>query len=972
MRALRWLRPGAGILLAVAVALAAKAEDATAPAKPAATPPVIIKLLHFDIQVDKAGLEVDTVHVQITPTNGAAAQQLMQQPIPYVESTGDVDVLEAYTVKPDGKKLAVATSAIFAQPVPGSPQLPMFNDQRQKVIVFPDVEAGDTLDYTYRYREKQTPLPNAFTFNMKFSRLAAYENVDAVLTAPKELSLVAETHDIEVSKSADDATVTYRWHYSAPTPLAEDTSVLSSLTRDPRILLSSFPSYDAFARAYAAVAEPKAAVTPAIQAKADEITQNVSDHREQARKIYEWVSRHIRYLAVEIGTGAFVPHDADTVLANGYGDCKDHVALFKALLKAKGIASEFVLINSGNLYELPDTAIIGAFDHVIAYLPEFGLYADTTAGVAPFGTLPFAEYGKPVLRISSTGPARAQTPTLPFGQATISVKTTAHIEDDGRITGQSVTTAQGPFSVMLRRIGLAIQGAGPEQAAAAALQQEHLPGSGGFIIPPPESFDPVYSMTATFSIGPVPDLLNGRRTEMPEPLPVSPAPGDFLMGPLFNTKITPDDPTPCFSGHIEEDVSLTAPKGRHFDTAPADATITSPHLAFSSHWSIAGDTITLHREFTSHIDQPLCSGAIRKDTADQLLAIRKSFLYGAALAPDFTPEQSSLLALLKAGRDAAQRGDLDEADRQFSAAIAQGTAPTDAPAVAAAYIGRATIAGMRKQYDDVVSDLASAAKTSPPVGTNAFRPFAQMMGNVREFAAVEKIWGLAIGASPASAELYYNRALVRDDLGRHADAQDDFAKAIALGGTPQALARYYGDRGSSHWQAHELGPALKDYDESIARDQTMAGAYEGRGLVEFASGALDAAHADFVKAAGLDGKNLYYALWLYIADARMGKDAKAALLARTAGSDLATWPGPLVKVARGELAADAIEMPHHPEDWQTARDLCEKDFYLAEIALAGGDKAKAIALFKAAEATNIVEYIEYAAAGYELERLGAR
>ena len=36
------------------------------------------------------------------------------------------------------------------------------------------------------------------------------------------------------------------------------------------------------------------------------------------------------------------------------------------------------------------------FDHVIVWLPEFATYDDPTAHAAPFGVLPYAEYGKPV------------------------------------------------------------------------------------------------------------------------------------------------------------------------------------------------------------------------------------------------------------------------------------------------------------------------------------------------------------------------------------------------------------------------------------------------------------------------------------------------------------------------------------------------------------------------------------------------
>ncbi|HKD23306.1 MAG TPA: DUF3857 domain-containing protein [Rhizomicrobium sp.] len=962
-----WFRLGAGFLFAASVAVSgARAEPAAQGAKP--SPPVVVKSLRYDMQVDKAGLATETVHVQLVPTNSAAAQQIMQQPIPYSESMADLDVVEAFTVKPDGHKLAVSPSAIFAQPVPGSPQLPMFNDQRQKVIVFPDVEAGDTLDFTYRYRETRSFLPNAFTHNMKFSRLIPYNDVVVILTAPKELPLVVENHEIDFTKSAEGPNVTYRWHYAAPKPESEDTSILAPFDRSPRFLVSSYPDYDAFARAYAALVTPAVTISPAIQAKADEITAGASDRREKARKIYEWVSRHIRYLAVEVGTGAIVPHDADQVLANGYGDCKDHVALFSALLKAKGIQSEFVLIDSASSYTIPDTAIIGAFDHVIAYLPELDLYADTTAGVAPFGTLPFAEYGKPVLRITASGPARARTPILTAEAATVSIKTTARIESDGRIVGQSVATATGPFSTALRGIALAIQAVGPEHAAANALQAEHEPGEGNFIIAPPDEPGASYALTSTFNMGPVPDILSGRRFEMPGPLPVTSMPGDFLMGPLFNTKIKDSDPTPCYSGHEEEDVTLTAPKGRHFLTAPPDEDIRTANLTYTTHWTVTQDTMTLHRDFASHVDAALCEGPMRKETAEKLLAIRKSYLYGGALSPELTEEQSQLLSKLQAARDADKRGDRDGALRNYSEVIAAGKVPADTNAILVARLGRAAIYIHQQKYDEGIDEYSEVVKLNPQMG-RSFTTLAQILTDHRDFARAERVWTIAISGTPGGADLYDKRGVVRDDLGRHGEAQGDFAKAISIGGTPQTVARFYADRGSSHWTAREPAAAIRDYDEAIAHDGTVAGSFEGRGLVEWANGALAAAHADFEKAAKLDPKDMYYALWLFIVDARQGKDAKAALRTRSEGWNMAQWPGPLVKVARGDLAADAIVMPSHNEPFERARDSCERDFYLAELALAGGDKERALGLFRGTVATAITEYLEYTAAGFEIDRL---
>ena len=140
-------------------------------------------------------------------------------------------------------------------------------------------------------------------------------------------------------------------------------------------------------RAYAAAASPKSFVTPEIAALADDITKGIDDRRQQAIAIDAWMKKNIRYVAVFLALGRVVPNDAASVLRNKIGDCKDKATLMSALLAAKGIVSEAVLINLGGTYSLPEPPTMVALNHVILYLPEFDLYDDPTQNFAAFGVL---------------------------------------------------------------------------------------------------------------------------------------------------------------------------------------------------------------------------------------------------------------------------------------------------------------------------------------------------------------------------------------------------------------------------------------------------------------------------------------------------------------------------------------------------------------------------------------------------------
>jgi hypothetical protein len=109
------------------------------------------------------------------------------------------------------------------------------------------------------------------------------------------------------------------------------------------------------------------------------------------------VTRNIRYVAIYLGDGGIIPHDANSIIRNRYGDCKDHNALLIALLSAKGINATSALINSGSAFVVPKLPVIGPFNHVITYIPAWDLYLDSTAEMAPFGVLPNGEVDKPTL-----------------------------------------------------------------------------------------------------------------------------------------------------------------------------------------------------------------------------------------------------------------------------------------------------------------------------------------------------------------------------------------------------------------------------------------------------------------------------------------------------------------------------------------------------------------------------------------------
>jgi len=102
---------------------------------------------------------------------------------------------------------------------------------------------------------------------------------------------------------------------------------------------------------------------------------------ERAQRALQIVQENVRYLALGMNGGNYVPQKPEDSWTFRYGDCKAKSLLLLALLRGAGIEAEAVLVNSqmGDLVSdrLPS---VGAFDHVIvrAVINGESLWLDAT------------------------------------------------------------------------------------------------------------------------------------------------------------------------------------------------------------------------------------------------------------------------------------------------------------------------------------------------------------------------------------------------------------------------------------------------------------------------------------------------------------------------------------------------------------------------------------------------------------------
>jgi transglutaminase-like putative cysteine protease len=525
-------------------------------------------------------------------------RQVSQATLRYTESRETLEVLEAYTEAPDGHHIPVPPDKILTRESPVVSGAPMYADVKVISIIFPDVEVNSKLHYRARRTVKEPLFPGYFQIADFVGPHALRDDERISVYAAAGASFKSEVVGFQggpVACPSDQAgRKCYTWSARNTTFVPNEPSAVSPADYGQHVIISNLPSYEAIGTAYWARAADKVAVTPKIQALADELTQGLTTPRDEAEALYNWVARNIRYVAISIGTGSVVPRPAGTVLDNRYGDCKDHVTLLQALLAAKHIDSVGVLVGVDNRWRVPATPEM-LFDHIITYIPSLSLYADSTAQFARFGQLPEVYVGKmglktqPVQGAEAFAPIASQTSD---GEASTSVD--IQLAADGSASGTAEAHLGGSMELTLRHIFASLPPGQQDRIASALLAEVNESGAGSLMPGDPHDLTKPFVYRTKFTITNLVSLPGPGAFPVPSGLRILRV-ADLAQTATLETRRYP---WVCgLPGDRKETVRLTLPDAIHLVGGPKDVHLQNDFGRYDAHYEQSGSVLTVTREF---------------------------------------------------------------------------------------------------------------------------------------------------------------------------------------------------------------------------------------------------------------------------------------------------------------------------------------------------------------------------------------
>ncbi len=598
---------------------------------------------HISVDVAPDGGTTTNFETVYTILDESAIDHMREQSITYHEHDGTLENVVTYTLKKDGTHVEVPPTNVQVTSnngVNGAP--PAFSDFMSRRIIYQNVEVGDSIVLSYTLKNVRPTFKGYYSLLTWYSDLYVYDDATYTVTAPIALGLKEKTNMLDaptVSKIGNDR---QQWKWTYTNPVARDSRNDNQMFskalhyRDrPTIELSNFTDYRQIADAYEKESAKLATPTERVRKLAAEIVGGTTDKRERAAKIYNWVSKKIRFAGNCLTGGDVVPRDTDLILNMKMGDCKDHTTLMQALLATQDIASTPTLVGTQNMgYELPEIPCWQAFNHVFNYLPDLKIYADATSTFNPFGTLPEGDRGKPVIYTAAydgiqTTPTRGTDDNVTRSSDTLKISDDGSVEATTHITlrGDSANAASKQFFEWMK----SPQFDNGVQSMKQMIESMGYEGEGRYTdMPELDGPSDAFSFGTTYHIHEYYDTGDPHGVDLSGIFPGGN--GIFEIAQYAAAK-KPDYDFYCRGDTRTEEMSMAFPNNVKLLAVPHDVHAATAAVQFDAAYTRAGNTITVKRRLIDRSPGPICTPDVAAQYAVIGAAVKKDAKAQAVYAP---------------------------------------------------------------------------------------------------------------------------------------------------------------------------------------------------------------------------------------------------------------------------------------------------------------------------------------------------
>jgi len=815
-------------------ARAQAAAASTSPAKPDySQEPYVIEEMATKIsfQDDGTSTRVQTTRVRVQNDTGVQQLGLIETPFESSNQTVDVDYVRVR--KPDGTVVTTPPDNIQDLDAQITRDAPLYSDLRVKHIAVKGLSAGDILEYQVRWNTTKPLVAGQFWFEYDFTKSAIVldESLEVSVPSDRQVKVKGPLAAQKVAEASGRRVYTWTSSNLSSKPVKQKGQAALDaglgLNPAPDVQVSSFKTWDDVADWYWSLEKDRVEPSPAVTAKAAELTKGMTDDSAKLHAIYDFVSTRYRYIGIDFGIGRYQPHAADDVLSNNFGDCKDKYTLLASLLQAVGIPAYPVLISTAQRLD-PDIPSPAQFNHLIAYVPraKSAVWLDTTPEITSFGFLLQPLRDKPALVIFPGKPAQIiTTPADPPDPETQIFNLTGKLGNDGVLNAQIEITDRDDVEPALRAAFRQVSSVQWKDLVQELSQSMGFAGTVSDVnAASPEATSTPFHFSYSYLRKDYPDWADRQII----------VPGMRFPMPTIDDDASPSDPIFLGSPHrIESDSRVEFASG-YSPTLPANLDIVHDFAEYHDSYSREGDALVVRRVLTSKLREvPSGEHADYKKFVDDVQKDVNSYVQ---IASTNIPPLESL----------REANDYVRVSLQW---LPNSTVP------AANDLERAAAAsGRASDRDGVMSNLKQAVAADPNF-TRAWLRLAGIQLAMRQNDDAIASFRKAIASDPKQPFPYKVFALTLMMLDRQADAiqvWQDLLKVVPDDrDAPSNLGALFTSQKRYAEAIPQLQAALKLYSQDARAETNLAIAY-------ILSDDPDKGHAALQQALGMSHPALIY------------------------------------------------------------------------------------------------------------------
>ncbi len=408
------------------------------------------------VKLEKDGRARRTFHQVVQILRDRAARSYQERQFTFEPERQRFTLNWVHVLKPNGEVISTAPAHTQESDLPASMVNPVYVHQRAVRMSLSGVAPGTLIDISWSYDETSPYRPGDFYQTWLVTAGTTVFRSRFVVDAPKDMDLRIVEHHLTFPRrqTSEGDRTTYTWAtHDVPwikpemfAPAADSNNLAMSIS------IATPGSWSDIGHWYAKLAANRTRPDARLRDTVKALVAHAKSLDDSIRAIHRWVAQDIRYVALELGIGGYQPRTVDTVLATGFGDCKDKASLFIAALGAIGVDAYPVLLEAGGGTD-PSLPTIGAFNHEIAAIKHGKTYefVDLTSELSPLGTLPYPDEDTFALIVHPDGRTEeVTTPPDPAGANRSEVRVIGTLTADGAFNGHVEVLGTGTAGIAMR------------------------------------------------------------------------------------------------------------------------------------------------------------------------------------------------------------------------------------------------------------------------------------------------------------------------------------------------------------------------------------------------------------------------------------------------------------------------------------------------------------------------------------------